>query len=95
MKCCRPTCRLPTNARAVVAAGATVAQASPAHPAGMVERPATAPSREAPASVIAPDRCSRVFTPIPSLADLIRTASLRPEFLGAGPFGSRWGARAD
>ena len=69
--------------------------AQPSPPGQAVERPATAPSREAPASVFGPDLGSPAFTPIPSLADLIRTASLRPEFLGAGPFGSRWGARAE
>jgi poly(A) polymerase len=34
-------------------------------------------------------------TPIPSLADLFPTVSLRPSFLGTGAFGRRWGAGVD
>jgi poly(A) polymerase len=65
----------------------------PGAPDRAVEPPAAAPSRAAPARAQAPDLRSPVFTPIPSLADLVRPASLRPAFLGAGPFGSRWGTR--
>jgi poly(A) polymerase len=36
-----------------------------------------------------------VLTPIPDLADLAAPLPARPEFLGAGRFGSRWGARVD
>ena len=67
----------------------------PSAPGRAMEPPAAAPSREATAPARAPDLRSPVFTPIPSLTDLLRPASLRPAFLGTGPFGSRWGARAE
>ena len=69
--------------------------AQPSPPGRVVEAPATAPSRVAPGPALAPDLRHPVFTPIPSLADLVRPASLRPAFLGVGSFGSRWGARGD
>jgi poly(A) polymerase len=66
------------------------------NPPGQAGEPPTATAaRERPAPVSVPDFSSPAFTPIPSLAEIMRPVSLRPEFLGAGPFGSRWGARAD
>jgi poly(A) polymerase len=68
----------------------------PAQPsvAGQTGQPPTAaPSREAPSPVLVPDFRHPTLTPIPSLSE--SPASLRPAFLGTGPFGSRWGARAE
>ena len=67
--------------------------AQPSTPGREGESPPAAPTREAPAPV--PNLRSPVLTPIPSLTDLVRPASLRPAFLGTGSFGGRWGARAD
>ncbi|MGB8297658.1 MAG: polynucleotide adenylyltransferase PcnB [Polyangia bacterium] len=64
--------------------GAPVRTSEPASPP---------PSREAPAPVTFSGRRFPAFTPIPSLTE--RPVPLRPAFLGRGPFGSRWGARAE
>jgi len=69
--------------------------AQPSPPGGVGARPTTVPPREPPAPVFAPDFRSPVSTPIPSLTNLVRPVSHRPAFMGAGPFGSRWGSRAD
>ena len=69
--------------------------AQPSAPGRAGEHPTVAPPREGPAPVLAPDVRSSGLTPIPSLTDLVRPASLRPAFLGTGSFGSRWGARAE
>jgi poly(A) polymerase len=54
----------------------------------------TAPLRDKPEPVFVPNLRSPIRTPIPSLTDL-HPASLRPAYLGRGPFGSRWGARPE
>ena len=69
--------------------------AQPSAPVRTGQPATTTPSRERPAPVFAPDLRSSGLTPIPSLTDLLRPVSHRPAFLGAGPFGSRWGARAE
>ncbi|MGA7745247.1 MAG: polynucleotide adenylyltransferase PcnB [Polyangia bacterium] len=69
--------------------------AQPSAPLRAGELPPSAPPREVPAAGLAPDLRSPGLTPIPGLTDLLRPVSRRPAFLGAGPFGSRWGARAD
>jgi poly(A) polymerase len=68
--------------------------AQPSAPGRMGEPASPPPSREAPAPIIVSGRRSPpAFTPIPTLAE--RPLPLRPAFLGTGPFGSRWGARAE
>jgi poly(A) polymerase len=67
--------------------------AQPSTPSQTGQPATTAPSREGPAPVLVPDFRHPTLTPIPSLIE--RPTSLRPTFLGTGPFGSRWGARAE
>jgi poly(A) polymerase len=69
--------------------------AQPSAPNRPGEHPRPALPREAPARVLVSDLRSPLLTPIPSLAGLVRPVSIRPAFLGSGPFGSRWGSRAD
>jgi len=64
-------------------------------PVGASPQAIPTPPREAPALVFGRDFRSPICTPIPSLAELVPPASLRPAFLGAGSFGGRWGARAE